>query len=176
LALTAVAAASIAGAGSAQAALTGDLVTASINGPTTSSLVESGGDFVDPTTFDFTLIDPFQLVVSDTEIAFQNLGPDTILFNTAAFEGPVITDLTHNNITNVTLDAATTVIGFDQSRISFTGNTIDLNVEGLKFLPGQDAHVDVTTAATTAVPEPASLALFGAGLLGLGFFRRRKRA
>ena len=57
------------------------------------------------------------------------------------------------------------------SNASGSGNLIT------QFQTNAEASVTVTytyTTATIEVPEPASLALFGAGLLGLGLVRRRR--
>ena len=46
------------------------------------------------------------------------------------------------------------------------------------FWPNQGAisHVTLYGGTTTQVPEPATIGLFGAGLLAFGFLRRRKAA
>jgi hypothetical protein len=40
----------------------------------------------------------------------------------------------------------------------------------------ESAYFTIDTSATIAVPEPATLALFGAGVLGLGAVRRRRKS
>jgi hypothetical protein len=72
-------------------------------------------------------------------------------------------------ITSVTVNAATRIEGFDASRISFDADNIWLNFASLGNSEVFYAVVDVRL-----VPEPASWAMFAAGLLALGTAARRR--
>jgi PEP-CTERM motif-containing protein len=98
-----------------------------------------------------------------------------------AFNGLALMFTGAPTITNVTLDSASTILPVpfvgppvsSSSGFSFNGNNVLFNLAGDSVAAGQQLILDVQTSPS-AVPEPASLGLLGAGLLGGAALLRRK--
>ena len=107
--------------------------------------------------------------LSDTNIFFTN---DFNGSNVGgAFNGYRLFDYTNSiaPFLSVTINPVTNMAGFDASRITFDGDNIYVNFQGLSFTTETVVSLDINT-----VPEPATLSLMGIGLaLAAGWARRR---
>jgi len=75
--------------------------------------------------------------------------------------------------TSFTVNPSTTVVGFDQSRLSFDENNLFIDYTGLSYTTGQKLVFDITAAP---VPEPETYALMLAGLAAVGAVARRGKS
>lgn len=110
---------------------------------------------------------------SDNQIItrFDNCG--SCSFSSSAFNGASFFDVfaSIDPITNVTIDAATTLPGFNASRITFDANHIDINYQSLPISANYVVVMNVEFGGQ--VPEPGTLALLGLGMAGLALRRRK---
>jgi hypothetical protein len=98
------------------------------------------------------------------------------LWSTAAYNG-VLFELQSPgtlDISAASVSPATTMVGFDDSRVLLTPTSIGLNWNALGYTTSTRIEVDFGFAPA-AVPEPASLAMVagGLGLFALFLIRRR---
>ncbi len=93
------------------------------------------------------------------------------LATSGSFNGPVY-DFSglSSPITKVTVDPLSTIIPVS---VTFTGDSVAVNVAGKSIPAGGKYILDVTTGRVTT-PEPSAIALFGVSLAGLAIVRRRR--
>ena len=170
-------------AGPAQATLIGQTVQLSLGGTIsatpnqTSATVSAGGpEFV----IGLFVGRAIEIDVQDSFIDFQYNNVANADFGTGNFS-LTISGLTWAPDPGVVIGA--TVMEFEDPRdlspdlgpntVSFTPSSVTLDANG--NWEGQDrVRVDLITGHSQVLPEPASLALFGVGLLGLGVAVRRR--
>jgi PEP-CTERM motif-containing protein len=109
------------------------------------------------------------LDISDTNLLVRYTG--TSSWTSTSFNGFRIRDVfgTIAPFTGVTVNPATTMVGFGASRVTFDADQIWVNWNGLDFNPNTIVSLDIQS-----VPEPSTALLAALGLFAFGGRRRAR--
>lgn len=136
-----------------------------IVGPGVEGSIDVEG--VTDVTFDF---DALSLAITfDTTL-------DGPTWTSTSFNGIIFTSATPLDVSGAFV-VSTTLAGFDNSRITISGNQIALNWQGLSYVDGTSISIGFSDLGGSAVPEMATWAMMvaGFGLAGAAL-RARKTA
>jgi hypothetical protein len=152
--------------------LLGDTITIDYIYPNAGNVFESSGPLIVNPTASYAPFGNATATVSDVQIVFTAV--DGTEYVPAAFNGFTITDTSRDPmISGVTVDAATSPdVGFTPNLISFTSDSVSVNLQSLSFTSTDNVTLDISFGS--AVPEPSSMILAAsAALCGLGGYTFR---
>jgi hypothetical protein len=125
---------------------------------------------LDPATFSVSTIAP-----NEMQIAYyypSSAYPNGLNLNVAAFNGFNIAGPgTDSPIAAAFVDSGSTVTGLTNASVSFTTDSVSVNLSGDGFTAGSTGLIDVQFA----VPEPGSLLLLASALMVVFAIARLKR-
>ncbi len=182
--------------GAAQGTLVGDVVTIQhvfptiidIYAPLGSPTVTEGSD--DTTTFTYLWLDLYTVNIEASQILVDFSANGSWASGPSMFNGLLVSDL--NDDSNHPLTGAVTttnLVGWDDGRLLLGNDFIGLNFQGLAITtesylnaslyfslqPFDEQQEIFDSDRQTPVPEPATLFLFGSGLIGFGLHARRSK-